>query len=91
MAFVNKADGNNTDIDNLICTVNRSTKKVFLFSVYVMPDMRDQIGGGFNADSLRADAAGGILQTVDRMKGFFQFLNIRVIEAIEIMLDGLLD
>ncbi len=61
MASVNKADGNNTDIYNLICTVNRSTEKVFLLPVYVMPDMRDQIGGGFNADSFRADAAAGEL------------------------------
>ena len=34
---------------------------MLLFSVHVMPDMRDQIGGGFNADSFRADAAAGKL------------------------------
>ncbi len=61
MASVNKTDGNNPDIDNLICAVNRGAEKMFLLTVYVMPDMRDQIGGGFNANSFRADAAAGKL------------------------------
>lgn len=50
---VDKADGNDSDVQNLVGSVDACAKEMLLFPVGVVSHVRQQVGGRFDLGSLR--------------------------------------
>src|ERR1017187_5296048 len=68
-AAVNQTNRNDTDVQNLVRTVDRGADEVFLLPVSVVADVRQQVGWSLNLRALWLDASSGELDGRQNQRG----------------------
>src|SRR6266542_4416010 len=83
-ASINEADGNHVNINYFIRSINRRAQKVFLFSVTIVTNQRQNVSRPANLETLRLDASASKLNSGDNQSAFGISHSIELFEVFDL-------